>query len=96
MNPTDQNFRQANLIVKHLQGGLNDAEKKELDSWLEADEQNRLLFYDITSDNHLASELRFFENISVDDAWQMVAAKTVNQKKARTISRRRKERRRYP
>lgn len=76
MTRLDLQFRIAQLIKKYLRNNLSPEEDRELQNWLNDDENNRQLFNKITNEETLNKELLFFNELSLDKARQLVAAKT--------------------
>jgi len=76
MTRLDLQFRIAQLIKKYLRNNLSPEENRELQNWLNDDENNRQLFNKITNEETLNKELLFFNELSLDKARQLVAAKT--------------------
>ncbi|MEI6949717.1 FecR domain-containing protein [Paraflavisolibacter sp. H34] len=81
MNTHEQAFQRAQIILKYLRNEASAAERAELEAWLAADSANRRLFDELADEQKLQEELRFFETISVPDAWEKVAARTESEPK---------------
>lgn len=90
MNQFDTQFLQAAFILKYLRNELADHEKAQLDIWLAENEKNKVLFEQLTNDQIIQQELKFFETLSVDTAWQKIKAHTNEQKKVINMNRRRR------
>lgn len=65
----------AELIVKYFKGELNTVEKQELEAWLAADEQNRVLLESFRDQQQLADDMAFFDAIDVTADWEAVAVR---------------------
>ncbi|MBK8606264.1 MAG: FecR domain-containing protein [Chitinophagaceae bacterium] len=74
MNQQNEAFQQSQFILKHLRGELSMAEKNELDAWLESNDNNRILFEELTNEVLLKKELQFFDSIETEAAWQKIEA----------------------
>jgi len=74
MNQQNEAFQQSQFILKHLRGELSIAEKNELDTWLESNDNNRTLFEELTNEVLLKKELQFFDSIETEAAWQKIEA----------------------
>ncbi|HQV55628.1 MAG TPA: FecR domain-containing protein [Chitinophagaceae bacterium] len=74
MNQQNEAFQQSQFILKHLRGELSMAEKNELDAWLGSNDNNRILFEELTNEVLLKKELQFFDSIETETAWQKIAA----------------------
>ena len=74
MNQQNDAFQQSQFILKHLRGELSIAEKNELDTWLESNDNNRTLFEELTNEVLLKKELQFFDSIDTEAAWQKIEA----------------------
>lgn len=84
---TDKSFHVASLILKHLNGGLTETEKKELETWQKKSESNRQLFADLTNTDSLESQLEEFGKRDAKAGWlraqEMLNSKIKNQKRSR-------------
>ena len=63
MNQQNDAFQQSQFILKYLRGELSIAEKNELDTWLESNDNNRTLFEELTNEVLLKKELQFFDSL---------------------------------
>ncbi|WP_046313904.1 FecR domain-containing protein [Pontibacter korlensis] len=70
-------FKRAGLILRHLQGELNAEEEKELQQWLEENEENRRFLDRLRNQQTLEEELSYFSTLDLDKAWQRIALQTV-------------------
>jgi len=77
MTNFEQGQKYAELIVKHLQKTLSVDEKNELDEWIAASTENKLLFQELTDEVTLKNELCLIESISTANAWRHVK-QTIN------------------
>ena len=59
----DKAFRASELIVKYLENSLEGDEPRELDSWIEESDENRLLFSALTDPGQFQLHLLEFEQI---------------------------------
>ena len=84
MNQQNDAFQQSQFILKYLRGELSIAEKNELDTWLESNDNNRTLFEELTNEVLLKKELQFFDSLKVDAAWQKIEAQ--GKKPAKIVS----------
>jgi transmembrane sensor len=71
----DKSFHTALLIGKYLRGQLTENEKKELDAWISASEQNRQLFVELCSAKPLDNQLIQFGNADNVKGWQNIEKK---------------------
>ena len=60
----DKAFRASELIVQYLENSLDDDGSQELDSWIEASDENRLLFSELTDPEQLQLHLLEFDRIN--------------------------------
>lgn len=60
----DKALRASELIVKYLEGSLEDDEPQELDSWTEESDENRLLFSELTDPDQLQLHLMEFDRLN--------------------------------
>ena len=74
MNQQNDAFQQSQFILKYLRGELSIAEKNELDIWLASNDNNRILFEELTNEVLLKKELQFFDSIETEAAWQKIEA----------------------
>lgn len=74
MNQQNDAFQQSQFILKHLRGELSIAEKNELDIWLASNDNNRILFEELTNEALLKKELQFLDSIEAEAAWQKIEA----------------------
>lgn len=72
MNQFSNSFQQAQFILKYLRDELTIQEKNELEAWLCANENNRILFEELTNEQLIKNELQFFDTIFTDAAWQKI------------------------
>ena len=77
MDTIDTYSYQARLIIRHLNGDLTEKERTELEAWMASDDRHRRVFEELTRGEWLKEGLQFLESIPVEDAWQKVAARTV-------------------
>lgn len=66
---TDKSFHVASLIIKHLNSGLTETEKIELETWQKKSESNRQLFADLTNTDSLESQLEEFGKRDAKAGW---------------------------
>ena len=72
MNQFCNSFQQAQFILKYLRDELTIQEKNELETWLGANENTRILFEELTNEQLIKNELQFFDTIFTDAAWQKI------------------------
>ncbi|SFQ31006.1 FecR family protein [Parafilimonas terrae] len=70
-------FYIASLIVKHLKGGLTNAEQQDLNNWLAASKQNRDLFRELTNADELERQVQELDKVNTGAAWQRVEQQTL-------------------
>jgi len=63
----------AMLIIKHLQGTLNEQERKELDDWKTASEQNSRLFKKLTDEHLLSMAVQHFNDDILEEGRKMIS-----------------------
>ncbi|MEI2739398.1 MAG: FecR domain-containing protein [Chitinophagaceae bacterium] len=90
MNQFDPQFLKATFILKYLRNELNSHDKAQLDTWLAENQKNQILFEQLTNEQVIQNELKFFETLSVDMAWQNIKSQTVEKNKVININRRRR------
>ncbi|GEO03341.1 hypothetical protein AAE02nite_10050 [Adhaeribacter aerolatus] len=71
-------FLISELILKSLSQTLTPQEQEILDNWLATDAQNSELLDLFRQEQRLEPELTFFSSLNTENAWQKIAAKTVN------------------
>jgi transmembrane sensor len=76
MDQFDLAFQRAQTIYKYLKNELNEEERHELEVWIAANEDNRRLFEQLINERELQEELKFFESIELQNAWQKITAQT--------------------
>ena len=72
MNQFCNSFQQAQFILKYLRDELTIQEKNELETWLGANENTRILFEELTNEQLIKNELQFFDTVFTDAAWQKI------------------------
>lgn len=80
MENSQEQFKKASLILRHLRGELTPPEEEKMERWLQEKEENRHFFDKIQNERALEKELRFFSAIDTDKAWQRIASQTTAQK----------------
>lgn len=90
MNQFSNTFQHAQFILKYLRDELTVQEKNELETWLAANENNGILFDELTNEQLLKNELQFFENQSTDIAWQKMEARISPKTKLVSINKNRR------
>lgn len=66
----------AGLIEKYLKDEITLAEQAKLNTWLAAVEENQELFSKLTNEEYVNTGLRFFQQLSTEDARQKIATQT--------------------
>lgn len=74
MNKIDTSFLQAELILKFLKGELSKEEQKNLEQWRLEDPDNELLFQELSDASYLTEELKFFQSLKTDAAWEKLSS----------------------
>jgi len=70
MNRLEESIKYGRLLGKYLKEELTTAEQQELDAWLRQDEANKDLLLQLSDNQHLAEELKRFEEPDAVLAWQ--------------------------
>jgi transmembrane sensor len=81
MNNYGPYYKIAALIAKSLQGGLAGEEQMELEEWLQSTPQNRELFDKLLDESVTKKQLDIYSASERENAWKVIAEKTVHQKK---------------
>lgn len=78
-----QAFDNAELIVKHLRGELNQHEQELLNKWLSEDNRNRLFLESLTDETAFRNDFQFFSSLDVTSAWQQVSQRTLQKREVK-------------
>lgn len=73
-------FENAELIIKHLRGELNQHEQELLNKWLSEDKRNSLFLESLTDETAFRNDSRFFSSVDVTSAWQIVSQRTLQKR----------------
>jgi ferric-dicitrate binding protein FerR (iron transport regulator) len=68
----EENIHIDELIVKHLQESLTDAEQQQLNRWVAASAANRLLFERLTEPNYINAELEKMDGYDDEKGWETI------------------------
>ena len=74
----DQKIDIDELIIKHLQGSITEAERQYLDRWITASEANRLLFEKLTDPGYVNAELEKLDRYDDEKGWKAAQASLNN------------------
>lgn len=66
----EEAFRVAYLIAGYIRGTLSEAEQDELDDWVNASDQNMLLFEDLTDERNVEMNMKLMESARADEAFE--------------------------
>lgn len=80
INQYQQVFENAELIIKHLRGELNQQEQELLNKWLSEDKRNRLFLESLKDESAFRNDSRFFSSLDVTSAWQLVSQRTLQKR----------------
>src|SRR5688572_20143116 len=81
--------KRAQSIVSYLRDELNEAERAELEAWLQADEANRRFFEQVTDEETMREQLALFRRVPVADDWERFLARAGQEPKGVPLSRKR-------
>lgn len=73
MNIKDQYHTIANMVSKELLGSINDAERKQLESWVSASEENRRIYARLKEDGWYRSHQMVYVRFDAQQGWEQVA-----------------------
>jgi transmembrane sensor len=68
-------YRIAYLIAGYIRKTLSEAEHDELDKWVEASDENMLLFEELTDEKNIEANLAWMESIQTDKALEKISGK---------------------
>ncbi len=86
MNDTIRNtILKGKLIGKYLAKGRPKSIRKEIDSWLEEDPRNRLIFNKLQTEENIAEHLEELEQYDAKIAWKMLVQEALLKQKERMI-----------
>ncbi|GAB3910451.1 FecR family protein [Mucilaginibacter boryungensis] len=72
---TEESLRIAMLISKDFKGSINDLEAEELKSWINASEENRVLFSELTGEQAREKQLKQMRRYDTDAAFSRVSGR---------------------
>ena len=68
-------YRVAYLIAGYIRGTLSESEHDELDQWVEANDDNMLLFEELTDEKNIEANLEWMNKIKVEESLQSTRKK---------------------
>ena len=75
LSHTDEKaYRIAYLVAGYIRKTLTEAEHDELDQWVEASDENMLLFEELTDEQHIEANLAWMEGVQTEQALARTAA----------------------
>lgn len=74
-----------NLLKQYLDGDCDEQANHELQKWLAASEENRVLFGRIRSAKILANKLKFYQDANKERDWKAICSKVALNKSSRSV-----------
>lgn len=74
-NNFDDAERIGYLVASYIKGTLTPLERKELDSWILASDENELLFDELTSEENIETTMQWYASINEEKAAQRLKKK---------------------
>lgn len=73
-NNLESYYHRSRLIIKYWENTLSAAESEELEAWIDASEENQLLFAELSKEATLKEELKQMGNYHPQQAWKKIQA----------------------
>jgi len=73
-NNLESYYRRSRLIVKYWENALSEQESEELETWVAASEENKLLFEELSKEATLKDELKAMGKYHPQRAWENIEA----------------------
>jgi transmembrane sensor len=86
MESSQPPYRISSLIVKELEETISEAEKQELNDWINASQRHRDLFDQLTNAEYIQKVLRSLQNFDTEKAKQQVFERIGKQERTKLIS----------
>lgn len=84
INQYQQAFENAELIIRHLKGELNQQEQELLIKWLAEDERNISFLESLKDNEAFKKDSQIFSSLDVNSAWQKISEQTLQNQKPDT------------